>query len=80
MVVTVMKMHFPKMKPRVMRYRKYKTFNNDAFVNSLRKELTSKKKVLNEKGPDSFSENCTKVLDKHAPQKNGIYGQTINLS
>ena len=36
MIVAVMKMHFPKMKPRVIRYRKYKTFNNDALVNTLR--------------------------------------------
>ena len=37
MIVAVMKMHFPKIKPRVIKYRKYKTFNNDAFVNNLRK-------------------------------------------
>lgn len=35
MVVTIMKMSFPKMKLKVMRYRNYRTFNNDAFVNSL---------------------------------------------
>ena len=84
-----MKMHFPKIKPRVIKYRKYKTFNNDAFVNNLRKELTKQKKVLDEKGLDAFSEICTYVLEKHAPQKktkktnkqtNGIKGQTINLS
>ena len=69
MIVAVMKMHFPKMKPRDIRYRKYKTFNNDAFVNILRKELTKQKKVLDEKGLDAFSEICTDVLDKHAPQR-----------
>ena len=40
MIVAVMKTHFPKLKPRVIRYRKHKTFNNDAFVNTLRKALT----------------------------------------
>ena len=39
-----MKMHFPKMKPRVIRYQKYKTFNNDAFVNTYDKSLLSKKR------------------------------------
>ena len=68
-IVPVMKMHFPKMKPRVIRYRKYKTFNNDAFVNTLRKELTKQKKVLDEKGLGTFSEICTYVLDKYAPQR-----------
>ena len=43
-IVVVMKMHFPKMKPRVIRYQKYKIFNNDAFVNTLEKSLLSKKK------------------------------------
>ena len=68
MIVAVMKMHFPKIKPRVIKYRKYKTFNNDAFVNNLRKELTKQKKVLDEKGLDAFSEICTYVLDKLAPK------------
>ena len=73
MVVAVVKMHFSKMKPRVIGHRKYKIFNNDAFVNSLRKELTRQKKVLDEKWLDAVSEICTKVLDKHAPQeKDGI--------
>ena len=44
MKVAVMKMHFPKMKPRLIRYLKYKNFNNDAFVNILRKELTKQKR------------------------------------
>ena len=69
MIVAVMKMHFLKMKPRNIRYRKFKTFNNDAFVNTLRQELTKQKKVLDEKRLDAFSEICTDVLDKHAPQR-----------
>ena len=44
MIVAVMKMHFPKMKPRVIRYQKYKTFNNNAFVNTYDKSLLSKKR------------------------------------
>ena len=50
MIVVVIKIHFPKMKPRGIRYRKYKIFNNDVFVNTLRKELTKQKNVLDEKG------------------------------
>ena len=69
MVVAVMKIHFPKMKPRVIRYQKDKTFNNDAFVNTLRHELTKQKKLLDKKGLDAFSEICSDVLDKHAPQR-----------
>ena len=69
MIVAVMRMHFPKIKPRVIRYQKYKTFNNDAFVTLYDKSLLSKKKVLDEKELDAFSEICTYVFDKHAPQR-----------
>ena len=44
MIVAVMKMYFPKMKPRVIRYQKYKKFSNNPFVNTLRKELTKQEK------------------------------------
>ena len=35
MTVAVMKMHFPKMKPQVVSYRKYKDFNNETLLDSL---------------------------------------------
>ena len=40
MIVAVMKMHFPKMKPQVVSYRKYKDFHNETFLNSLKHETT----------------------------------------
>ena len=43
MLVALMKMHFPKIKPRVNRYRKYKTFRDYLA-----------KKVLGDKGLDAF--------------------------
>ena len=67
-MIAVMKMHFSLMKQRVIRYRKYKIFNNDAFVNTLRKDITKQEKVLDEKGLDAFSKICTYAFDKHAPQ------------
>ena len=50
MIVAVMKMYFRETKPRVINYRKYRTFNNDGFANNLGKELTKQKKVLERKG------------------------------
>ena len=44
MIVAVMKMYFSKMKPRVIRYQKYKKFSNNPSVNTLRKELTKQEK------------------------------------
>ena len=39
MIVAVMKMHFPKMKPQVVSYQKYKDFHNETFLDSVRHEL-----------------------------------------
>ena len=69
MVVAVMKMHFPKMKPQVISYRNYKDFHNETFLDSLKHELNVQGQFLNEKGLDAFSTICTEVFDKHAPKK-----------
>ena len=39
MVVDVMKMQFPKMKPQVASSRKYKDYHNETFVDSLRHQF-----------------------------------------
>ena len=69
MIVAVMKMHFPKMKPQVVSYRKYKDFHNETFLDSLKHELNVQGQFLNEKGLDAFSTICTEIFDKHAPKK-----------
>ena len=80
MMVAVMKIHFPKMKPQVVSYRKYKGFHNETFLDSLRHELNAQGQFLNEKVPDPFPTICSESLDKHAPEKSDIYGITISLS
>ena len=47
MVVAVMKMHFPKMKPQVVSYRKYKEFHNETFLGSIRHEVNVPGQFLN---------------------------------
>ena len=37
-LVAVMKMHFPKIKPQVVSYRRNKDFHNETFLDSLRHE------------------------------------------
>ena len=49
MIVAVMKMHFSKMKPQVVSYRKYKDFHNETFLDSLRHELNPLKPSGNKK-------------------------------
>ena len=63
MVVAVMKMHFPKMKPQVITYPKYKDFHNKNFLDSLKNELNIQEQLLNEKGLDAFSTICAEVFD-----------------
>ena len=47
MIVAVMKIHFPKMKPHVDSYQKYKDFHNETFLDSLRHELNVQGQFLN---------------------------------
>ena len=69
MIVAVMKMHFPKIRPQVVSYRKYQDFHNETFLDSLRHELNIQGQFLNEKGLDAFSTICAEIFDKHAPKK-----------
>ena len=43
----VMKMRFPKMKPQVVSYRKYKEFHNETFLGSIRHEVNVPGQFLN---------------------------------
>ena len=80
MIVAVMKMHFLKMKPQVVSYRKYKDFHNETFLDSLRHEINVQEQFLNEKGLDTFSTYCTEIFDKHALKKSDINDLTITIN
>ena len=73
-------MHFPKMKPQVISYRKYGGFHNETFLNTLKHELNVQRQFLKEKGLDAFSTICTEIFDKHTPENSDIYDLIINLS
>ena len=60
---------FPKRKPRIITYRKYKNFCNEKFLTSLQYEVDQQRAFLNENGLDDFSKIFTGVLEKHAPRK-----------
>ena len=66
MTISVMKIFYKKQKPNIIRYRNYKNFNNELFVNDV-EELTSK---YNEPLKfESFNNIVDKILEKHAPMK-----------
>ena len=62
MTISVSKMHFHKLPPKVISYRDFKNFEKDTFMNSLQS-------ALNNQNPDLFFNICLKVLNKHAPRK-----------
>ena len=61
MVVTVMKTSFEILKPEVINYRDYKSFENKLFREELLFELSN--------STLEFIETCQKTLNQHAPTK-----------
>ena len=68
MTISVLKMHFRKLPPKVIGYRYFKNFDNERFITSLQSTLESQN-VDYIKNPDLFFEICQKVLNHHAPRK-----------
>ena len=67
LVVTVLKLYFPKQKPNIQTFRDYKRFPNDLFRSKLDFEL-SKLDVCNLEF-ENFSSIFIEVLNKHALMK-----------
>ena len=68
-ILAMMKMHSPKVRPRVIQYHNYKLFNSENFISSLKKELNRQRKILGERGTGAFSEIYNIVHDKNATMK-----------
>ena len=68
MCITIMKMYHSKQKPSIIHYRKFKNFNNDAFINVLKMLLS---KSFNEETIpfQALGESVNATLEKHAPSK-----------
>ena len=64
---TVLKQYYPKQKPTVVFYRKYKNFRNNLFRSELENELSNYD--INNMEYDIFLRTFLKILDKHAPMK-----------
>ena len=71
MTISVPKMHFRKLSPKVINYRDFENFNNERFMNSLQYTLIEKR-IDYSKNPDKFFEICHTVLNTHVP-KNKTY-------
>ena len=64
---TVLKTYFVKQKPRIIRYRDFKHFENASFRSDLLRELSSGDLQSNDY--DKFKFLVSNVLDRHAPMK-----------
>ena len=64
---TVLKMFYAKQKPRIIKYRDYKNFNNITFRMDLLKELSLSK--LKKGDFDKFTFIVNNLLESHAPMK-----------
>ena len=69
MILTVTKMTFQKLKPRVINYRDYKHFNNERFRDDLLSEISNSYLEFDNNSFDEFFNMCRSALNQHAPRK-----------
>ena len=65
MSLTVMKVFYNKQKPKIIQYRKYKGFSNEAFMHELESALARFSQV----SFGTFKSTVDNILQKHAPIK-----------
>ena len=70
MTVSVLKMHFRKLPPKIISYRDFSNYHKVNFINSLNEVLFEGEYTESfVKDPDCFYKVCTEVLNQHAPRK-----------
>ena len=70
MTLSVLKIHFRKLPPRIISYRDFSNYHNANFINSLTEILFEDEDTESfVKDPDYFYKVCTEVLNQHAPHK-----------
>ena len=65
MSLTVMKVFYNKQKPKIIQYRKYKDFSNEAFMHELESALARFSQI----SFGTFKSTVDYILQKHAPIK-----------
>ena len=72
MTISVLKMHFRKLPPKIISYRDFKKFDNERFMDSLQHTLVQESFDWS-KNPDKFYEICHTIFNTHAPKKKKLY-------
>ena len=68
MTISVLKMHFRTLPPKVIKYKDFKKFDNESFMNSSFHAL-NEERIDYSKNPDKFFKIYYTVLNNHAPKK-----------
>ena len=68
MTISILKMHFRQLPPKVISYRNFKNFENERFMNSLQLALNNQNGDY-VKNADLIFNICHEVLNKYAPRK-----------
>ena len=68
MTISVLKMHFRKLPPKIISYRDLKKFDNERFMDSLQHTLGQESFDWS-KNPDKLYEICHTIFNTHAPKK-----------
>ena len=69
MTVTVLRKTFKKVRPRIINYRSFKHFSNEAFRVSFKSNLSNEVYVNNDNGLERFCKTAIETLNKIAPIK-----------
>ena len=69
MTLNVMEKYFQKYKPRIIKFRDYRHFQNSAFREDLLSELLNFNIEISDEGFTEFFETCNKHLNYQAPCK-----------
>ena len=69
MTITVTKMTFQKLKPRIINYRDYKFFDNVRYRNNLLQEISNSYLEFNDNEFSGFFDICRTASDQHPPRK-----------
>ena len=67
-----MRKSFKKFQPKIINYRSYKTFSNEAYRETLINNLSKENFIINDNGFKRFCEISLDSLEKHAPRKKNM--------
>ena len=72
MSLTVSKIFYKKQRPNIVRYRNYRKFDNELFINDVKKSLPQEYCQNQFLEFQTFKRKVDCILEKHAPLENAV--------